>query len=206
MKKYKKLAMFGGTFSPIHNGHIAALKAYGEEIHPDVVYIVPTATPPHKVRDDTVSDSDRIEMINLALNGFSIDCEIVISDIEFKRGGKSYTVDTVKELLKIAEKVFFFCGTDMLLTVDMWHEHKKLLSIASIAYMQREDDLRYDAEVSTKARELTALYGTEIVALPPVSDEISSSMVREAVYSGQDITHLVPKNVAEYIAEHHLYK
>ena len=142
MKKFKKLAMFGGTFSPIHNGHLAALKAYVDMVLPDVVYIIPTAIPPHKVREDSVSDLNRIEMIKLAVENLSLNCKIVVSDMEYKRGGKSYTVDTVDELLTIANDVWFFCGTDMLLTVDKWYNHKRLLQIASVAYMQREDDLR----------------------------------------------------------------
>ncbi len=206
MKKYKKLAMFGGTFSPIHNGHLAALKAYADVLKPDAVYIVPTAIPPHKVREDSAGDSDRFTMIKLAVEDLKLDCDIVVSDIEFKRGGRSYTVDTVKAFLHIADEVCFFCGTDMLLTVDKWYRHEELLKIASIAYMQREDDLRYDAAVSTKARELKEKYGTSIIALPPISDEISSSMIRQAVHGEKDISKLVPRKVADYIAENRLYR
>lgn len=206
MKKFKKLAIFGGTFSPIHNGHLAALKAYIEVVAPDVVYIIPTAVPPHKIRDDSVSDSDRLEMIKLAVGNLSLNCKIVVSDMEFKRGGKSYTVDTVEELLTVAEEVCFFCGTDMLLTVDQWYNHEKLLRIASVAYMQREDDLRFDGQVSAKARELRKTYGTDVIALPPVSDEISSSMVRNAVKNGNDISGYVAQKVADYILENQLYR
>ncbi len=206
MKKYKRLAMFGGTFSPIHNGHLAALKAYVELVNPDAVYIVPTATPPHKMREDSVADDDRLTMIKLAVENLNLKCETVVSDIEFVRGGKSYTIDTVDEFLKFAYEVYFFCGTDMLLTVDKWYNHERLLKIASIAYMQREDDLRYDAEVAEKARLLSKLYGTKIVALPPVSEEISSSMVRSAVKNGEDISRFVPKKVDEYIKEKELYR
>ncbi len=206
MKKFKKLAMFGGTFSPIHNGHLAALKAYVDIVAPDVVYIIPTAVPPHKVREDSVSDFDRLEMIKLAVENFRLICEIVVSDMEFKRGGKSYTVDTVEELLTFADNVCFFCGTDMLLTVDKWYNHEKLLRIASVVYMQREDDLRYDGAVNAKARELRATFGTDIVALPPVSDEISSSMIRNAVKNSKDISGYVPQKVAEYILENRLYR
>ncbi len=206
IKPYKKLAMFGGTFSPIHNGHLAALKAYIGAVKPDVAYIIPTAVPPHKDRQDTVSDISRLEMIRIAVEDIDADCEIVVSDLEIKRGGKSYTFDTVNELLKIADEVVFFCGTDMLLTVDKWHRHDELLKIASVAYMQREDDLRYDAAVSEKARNLKTEYGTDIIALPPVSQEISSSMIRQKVFDGEDISLYVPRRVAEYIRLNGLYK
>ncbi|MBE6679469.1 MAG: nicotinate (nicotinamide) nucleotide adenylyltransferase [Ruminococcaceae bacterium] len=206
MKKYKKLAMFGGTFSPMHNGHLAALSAYFDKVKPDVVFVVPTAIPPHKERDDSVSDSDRLEMIRLAVDNLRIKNNVVVSDIEFKRGGKSYTVDTVEAFLEIAEEVCFFCGTDMLLTVDSWYKHEKLLRMASVAYMQREDDSRYAEKLSAKAKKLNEKYGTEIVALPPISAEISSSMVRRAIKEGKEISEFVPANVAKYILKNGLYR
>ena len=155
MKKYNKLAVFGGTFSPVHNGHIAAMKTYADIVRPDALYIIPTAIPPHKDRVDTVRDTDRLSMLQLAVSGFNTECEIVVSDIEILRGGKSYTVDTVDYLLNIANEVIIYCGTDMILTLDKWHDFDRLLKTVSVAYMQREEDLRYSDDIEAKVKQLS---------------------------------------------------
>lgn len=205
MKKYNKLAMFGGTFSPFHNGHIAALKAYVETVSPDVVYIIPTAIPPHKCRSDSATDEQRLKMIQMSVENLKIGCEIVVSDLEIARGGKSYTIDTVEQLKKIANSVVIYCGTDMVLTLDKWYNFKRLLSIISVAYMQRENDLRFDSAVKDTVERLHIMYGTEFIALPPVSDEISSSMIRKMIQEKEDITGLVDENVAKFIYDQELY-
>lgn len=206
MKKIKRIAVFGGTFSPIHYGHIEAAKAYAAAVKPDALYIIPTAVPPHKMRSDLVSNEDRFNMLKLAFSGVDIQCDVVISDIEFKRGGKSYTIDTVNELLKIAEEVYIYCGTDMLLSIDKWYEFEKLLSCVSVAYMEREDDCRFEAELSKKARELSEKYGTTVIALPPLSKEMSSSEIREKICIGQDVSEYIPFDVINYIKRKRLYK
>lgn len=206
MKKIKRIAVFGGTFSPIHYGHIEAAKAYASEVKPDALYIIPTAVPPHKMRSDLVSNEDRFNMLKLAFSGVDIQCDVVISDIEFKRGGKSYTIDTVNELLKIAEEVYIYCGTDMLLSIDKWYEFEKLLSCVSVAYMGREDDCRFETELSEKARELSEKYGTMVIALPPLSKEMSSSEIREKICEGQDLSEYIPLDVIDYIKRKQLYK
>lgn len=206
MKPYKKLAVFGGTFSPVHNGHLLALKAYAEAVRPDVVYVIPTAVPPHKTREDDATDAQRLEMLRLAVASVGLPCEAVISDMEIHRGGKSYTVDTVAELTNIANEVVIYCGTDMLLTLDKWYDFKRLLALASVAYMQREEDHRYAAALAEKAKDLTQNYGARLLALAPFPQEISSSEIREAVQAGKDISAYVPSAVAQYIAKEGLYK
>lgn len=206
MKQYKKLAVFGGTFSPVHNGHLLALKAYAEAVRPDVVYIIPTAVPPHKTREDTATDAQRLAMLRLAVASVDLPCEAVISDMEIRRGGKSYTVDTVTELKNIADEVVIYCGTDMLLTLDKWYHFELLLSLASVAYMQREEDHRHAAALAEKASVLTQKYGARLLALSPFPQEISSSEIREAVQVGKDVSAYVPSAVAQYIAKEGLYK
>lgn len=206
MKKYNKLAVFGGTFSPVHNGHLDALKTYADVVKPDALYVIPTATPPHKMRVDDATDEDRLAMLRLAVSDLSLECDTVVSALELERGGKSYTVDTVGSLMTVAEEVIIYCGTDMLLTLDKWYHYEQLLKMCSVAYMQREDDLRYSGEVVEKVKLLSGTFGTKFIALPPVSDEISSSDIRQMVHDGKDITNVVPSKVAEYIYKHGLYK
>lgn len=206
MKQYKKLAVFGGTFSPVHNGHLLAMRAYAETVRPDVLYVIPTAVPPHKMRKDSATDKQRLEMLQLAVRLLDVSCEVVVSDMEIARGGKSYTVDTVEQLHEIAEEVVIYCGTDMLLTLDGWYHYERLLQLATVAYMQREDDGRYADEMKAKVQMLTQKYGAHIIALPPVSVEVSSSVIRENVQRGADIAELVPHAVAAYIQREGLYR
>lgn len=206
MKQYKKLAVFGGTFSPVHNGHLLAMRAYAETVQPDVLYVIPTAVPPHKMRKDSATDRQRLDMLHLAVRSLALPCEVVISDMEIVRGGKSYTVDTVKILREIADEVVIYCGTDMLLTLDGWYDHKQLLKLAAIAYMQREDDGRYTDAILQKVEQLTADCDARFIALPSVSAEVSSSTIRERVQRGEDITELVPESIASYIRKEGLYR
>ncbi len=206
MKKYKKLAVFGGTFSPVHNGHLLAMRAYALAVRPDVLYVIPTAVPPHKMRKDDATDTERLDMLRIAVSTLDIPCAVVVSDMEIARGGKSYTVDTVEQLHNIAEEVVIYCGTDMLLALDHWREYRRLLQLCAVAYMPREKDGRYAEAIAEKVRVLTEEHGARLMALPPVSLEVSSSDVRACVQRGEDITSLVPAGVAAYILRERLYQ
>ena len=105
MKKYKKLLIFGGTFSPVHNGHLRAMQACCNAVKPDVLYVIPTATPPHKTRHDGATDKERTDMLHLAVGALHVPCPAVVSDIELLRGGASYTVDTVDALSPLADRI-----------------------------------------------------------------------------------------------------
>lgn len=206
MKRYNKLAVFGGTFSPVHNGHLCALAAYAGTVQPDVVYIIPTSVPPHKDRTDGATDEQRLAMLDMAIRTMEFPCEVIVSDIEIRRKGKSYTVHTVEALRELAEEITIFCGTDMLLTLDQWYDAERLLSMVSVAYMQREEDGRAEETLRKKAQELTDRYKVDLIALPPVSREISSHEIREYVHMHKDISAYVPHCVAQYIAQEGLYK
>lgn len=198
--------MFGGTFSPVHNGHLLAMQAYAETVQPDALYVIPTAVPPHKIREDCATDRQRLEMLHLAIDALEFNCEVVISDMEIARGGKSYTVDTVEILKKTAEEVIIYCGTDMLLTLDKWYNYKRLLQLAAVAYMQREDDERVAEAMAQKAEQLKSECGARFIALPHVTEEMSSSDIRQRVQSGENITLFVPERVATYILREGLYR
>lgn len=205
MKQYKRLAVFGGTFSPVHNGHLRALVAYVQCVLPDVVYVIPTAEPPHKERSDGATDAQRLEMLRMAMENLALPCEIVVSDIEMRRKGKSYTVHTVDALAELAEEIIIFCGTDMLLTLEKWYEAPRLLRTVSVAYMQREADGRLADVLAHKEKELALKYGTRFFPLSPIAIEISSTEIRDLVHHGENISKHVPQRVAEYIAKEGLY-
>ena len=112
-----RIGIYGGTFSPPHNGHLAAARAFMEQMWLDILYVIPAAIPPHKQMAEPVSAADRLEMCRRAFAGME---GVYVSDMEIRRGGKSYTVDTLRELSGDDRRLFLLCGTDMVLTLDEW--------------------------------------------------------------------------------------
>ena len=108
-----RVGIYGGTFSPVHNGHVAAARAFMEQMWLDILYIIPTGVTPHKIMKGDASARDRLEMCRLAFEGME---GVIVSDLEMRREGKSYTVDTLRELYDPSGRLFFLMGTDMLLT------------------------------------------------------------------------------------------
>ena len=206
MKHYKKLLLCGGTFSPVHNGHLRAMCACYDAVCPDVMYVVPTATPPHKTRHDGATDAERTDMLIMAVGTLDKHYNAVVSDIELRRGGASYTVDTVDALSAIADTVVVYCGTDMLLTLDEWHDAPRLMRSAEFVCMQREDDAQFAEKIKEKAAYLEKKYGARILLISDTPIEISSSEIRDREANGESSEGLVPDGVAAYIAAHGLYK
>lgn len=202
---YDKLAIFGGTFSPVHNGHIKAMEAYAKAVRPDILYIIPTSVPPHKIREDSATDRQRLDMLNLIADELDVPCRVFVTNMEMMRGGKSYTVDTVIDLYKLSKEIYLYCGTDMLLTLDTWHDPCTIMKLATVAYMQRESDLRLNDSVNQKAAELVERFNARLVQIPEIPFEVSSSEIRDRIKRGDDISELVPKSVAEYIYREGLY-
>lgn len=198
--------MFGGTFSPVHNGHLHAMQICCDATLPDALYVIPTAIPPHKVRHDSADDAARMDMLHFAVATLQTDCPVVVSDIELRRGGASYTVDTVTALLPLADTVFVYCGTDMLLTLDAWHDAARLMQMADFVCMEREGDARLHDAITRKADALRRAYGARITLLSALPIEVSSSEIRRRVCRGESVEALVPKGVASYIAAHGLYR
>ena len=131
-----RIGIYGGTFSPPHNGHIAAAKAFMEQMWLDLLYIIPAALPPHKEMEVAVSAVDRLQMCRRAFSGME---GVWVSDLEILRGGKSYTSDTLRELCGADRRLFLLCGTDMILTLDSWHEPEEIFRLSYPVYIRREN-------------------------------------------------------------------
>ncbi len=197
-----RIGIYGGSFSPIHNGHIAAAKAFMEQMWLDVLMVIPAGQAPHKQMSDGADANDRLSMCSLAFEGAE---GIIVSDMEIRRTGKSYTVDTLRELYGEDRRLFLLCGTDMILTLDEWYKPDEIFKLCYPVYIRRENDRGLDAEIVAKLALYKEKYGRNVVRLtsPPV--EISSSEVREKIKKGEDISGLVPTAVMDYIKERGLY-
>ena len=145
-----RIGIYGGSFSPIHNGHIRALKAFLEQMQLDFVYVIPTYNPPHRKSGKVIDSEHRMKMCELALK----DVEgVVVSDIEIKRGGTSYTVDTLRSLYNENNRLFLLMGTDMMLTLDTWRSPAEIFKLCYPVYMRRETDAENDALIVKKISE-----------------------------------------------------
>lgn len=200
-----KLGIYGGTFSPPHNGHIHAARAFLQQINPDLLLIMPTNIPPHKA-NASVSAADRFEMTKLAFSRCpEYPDRIRVDDYEIRKSGKSYTVETLAHYTKDGDELYFLCGTDMFLTLFDWYRPDLICQYACVVLMRRESDKELDGLIRKTAQKLKERFNARIseIRLSPL--EISSSMIRERLRQGQDINDLVPDPVRDYIYEKKLY-
>ena len=197
-----RIGIYGGTFSPPHNGHIAAAKAFMEQMWLDFLYVIPTATPPHKEMDVPVDAAHRLEMCRLAFSGVE---GVYVSDMEMRRGGRSYTVDTLRELTGEDRRLFLLCGTDMMLTLDQWREPEEIFKLSYPVYIRREKDALLDNMIVQKITDYNQKYGKVVRRIVTEPIELSSNLVREKLKSGEDVSSLIPASVEKYIRDNHLY-
>lgn len=197
-----RIGIYGGTFSPPHNGHIAAAKAFMEQMWLDFLYVIPTATPPHKEMDVPVDAAHRLEMCRLAFSGVE---GVYVSDMEMRRGGRSYTVDTLRELTGEDRRLFLLCGTDMMLTLDEWREPEEIFKLSYPVYIRREKDALLDNMIVQKIADYNQKYGKVVRRIVTEPIELSSNLVREKLGNGEDVSSLIPASVEKYIRDNHLY-
>ncbi len=197
-----RIGIYGGTFSPPHNGHLQAAKAFMEQMWLDILYVIPTAIPPHKELDSPVSAEQRLEMCRLAFGGIE---GIYVSDMEIARGGRSYTVDTLRELSGEDRRLFLLCGTDMVLTLDSWRSPEEIFKLCYPVYIRRDNDRSLDGLIIKKIAYYQNRFGKVVRRIVTDPIEISSSLVRGLATEQKDFSHLVPEAVKKYITDNHLY-
>lgn len=199
-----RIGIFGGTFSPPHMGHVRAARAFIEDIELDKLLVIPTFISPHKEGQKIEDPALRMEMCRLA---FKMErCQV--SDIEIRRGGKSYTVLTLEELAEIysGAELFLLCGTDMFLTLGKWFRAEDIFKMCTIVYVRRELEERVQWEIKEKNDLYTEQFGAKIrhITLKPI--ELSSTEVRETNKNDGDISEMVPPEVEELIRRKGLYE
>ena len=192
--RVRKLGVMGGTFDPIHIGHVLAASEAADQVGLDEVLFVPTGQSWQKSDRNITSSDHRVAMTALAIED---DDRFTLSLMEVQRSGPSYTIDTVNEL-KRAEPttdIYVIVGADAIRTISTWHQSQALINDVHFIVMAR-------AGHGISADEIPVKHSV-VIEMPQV--EISSSDIRERVGSGRSIKYLVPDNVASYIAKHHLY-
>jgi nicotinate-nucleotide adenylyltransferase len=197
----QKIGIYGGSFNPPHKGHTYSAKAAVEQLGLSRLIVVPSGSPPHKLLPDGGPDAgERLEMVREAFRGFP-DCEV--SDIEIRRPGESYTVDTLRELKKNypGAEFFLIVGSDMFLTLRQWKDADEILRLAAPAVT-----LRRSAGVSELAPELAALgaLGVSVETVKNAVIDVSSSELRRGL-PRREFAQQSDERVYSYIIEHGLY-
>lgn len=196
-----KMGLFGGTFDPIHQGHIDMAVQLAEQLQLDGVLLMPTFVPPHKIRESMAPAAQRYTMCCLAAEQYPV---LRVSDMELKRGGASFTVDTLGELCQQYPDTewYLITGADMFTTLRTWHRFEDIARMAVLCTVPR------DGTDNDSLRDYAAALAADgvrcYVAEHPVM-AVSSTQVRDAVAAGESIAGLVPSSVMTYIAEHTLY-
>lgn len=202
MDEITRIGIYGGTFAPIHNGHVNAAKAFMEQMQLHYLFVIPTALDPSKIRDEGDEARHRMKMCELAFEG---EAGVVISDMEIEKGGISYTVDTLRALAREDRRLFMLVGTDMALKLDSWREPEEIFKLCYPTYVRRESDKLLENQIIEKNTKYLNDYGKICRRIMTPEIELSSTEIREMVKRGEDISNLVPEKVAEYIKENKLY-
>ena len=201
-----RLGILGGTFNPIHNGHLRVAQAACRERRLDQVLFVVAKKPPHKETSGLAPARDRFRMVQLATAPFPY---FSASRLEISRPGPSYTIDTIRRILARERKgteIYFIIGTDTVPELPTWKEVVKLASLVHFLCVTRKG---FPLE---KMNELDDLFGPEkaieikesAIIMKPV--QVSSTDIRRRVAEGKPIDRLTPEPVVEYIRAHNLYR
>ncbi len=198
-----RIGIIGGTFNPLHNTHISIALAAREQLSLDKVLFVVAGDPPHKTDIDVLDANVRYEIVQRAVEKYPF---FEASAMEIERSGRSYTYLTLRDLKKIYphDELFFLVGGDSIAYIDKWYRAKDLMTLCTFVVYPRGDDS--GCRLKMECDLLKANYGADCIILKAKTDEISSTGIRSMTHDGKDISKAVPDVVAEYIAEHELYK
>jgi len=202
----RRVGILGGTFDPVHYGHLVIAEEVREALALDRVLFVPAAIPPHKLGLSITAAQDRAAMVELAVAG---NAAFRVSRVELEREGPSYTADTLAALAddaarqKVARELYFILSTEALAALPTWHDPARILSLCNLAVVPRP------GTPMPSAPELEERFGAAAGRIFPVQTvplAHSASAVRARVAAGQSIRYLVPPAVEQYIRDHRLYR
>ena len=190
---YKKIALFGGTFDPVHMGHLIIAEWVMEELALDRIFFVPNLIHPFNKRKYITPAHQRLRMLELALRGYK---RFAIEDVELKRQGTSYAIDTIKYFIDKAPsaQLFYLIGADNLPDFEKWKDPQKIKELTNLVVYKR--NLNQPVPDSQK----------NVLFMDSPIIDISSSKIRARIAEGKSCRSMLPAGVYDYIREHRLYK
>lgn len=198
-----RIGISGGTFDPVHNGHLITAQYTMEKLELNKVIFIPSGKPPHKTRNDITSSEHRFNMVSEACERNSC---FEASKIEMERPGKTYTIDTLKQIKSMYGDldIFYITGADVIRDIKNWKDFEKVFElcdfIAAIRPNYDKDSFMQDVKL------LKSKYQAKIHVIDVPLIEISSTEIRNRIKKGLPIKYLVPQKVEKYIMENKLYK
>lgn len=199
----KSLAIMGGTFDPIHYGHLVTAEAVRHEFNIDQVLFMPTGQPPHKSRENITHSEHRYLMTVLAT---ATNPSFNVSRLEIDRKGITYTIDTIKDLIKIYGtdiELYFITGADALSHILMWKDSEDLLKMCTFVAVTRPE--YHKEELIERIELIRNDYQSKIHFLEVPALSISSTNIRDRIKKGMPIKYLLPESVENYIYKFKLY-
>ena len=201
------IGLYGGSFDPIHNGHVnAAIQMY-ELLSLDELIVMPAKQSPHKSTGPNVEDHHRYEMLQIAFNDVSSTMNIEISSFELEQQSKSYTFKTIEHLKMIypKERLYMLIGEDQLYDFDQWKNVQMIIENVYVVIVERyKDSKKLDDYISE--HELFKHYEARFIPIDIQITEMSSTDIRDKLAHHVSVRHMLPKSVYDYIKEEHLYE
>jgi nicotinate-nucleotide adenylyltransferase len=191
-----RVGILGGTFDPIHLGHLLLAEQAVEEGKLDQVWFIPAAAPPHKPHHTITAAHHRVEMISLAIQDQP---RFALSRIELERQGPSYTFHTVTQLVEKHDNCQFFLliGADMVKDLRNWYKMKEMLQFVQVIGLERP---------GVDAKGIAAEIATQVIWISQgIKTNISATMIRHRITQGKSVRYLIPTLVHQYLKEHRLY-
>ena len=212
-----KLGILGGTFDPIHLGHLRAAEEVGQKLNLEKVYLIPSASPPHKTDEPVAPFYHRLEMARLAVGDSHL---LEVLDLEGKRPGLSYSIETLREFHDVfgpQPELFFILGMDAFLEVEMWKDYRDLFDYAHFIIIKRPGFQEHELEpflskigLRVKRTDQPDVFivpsGYTVVQMFTTPMGISSTSIREMITRGKSVRFLLPETVRKYILERGLYR
>lgn len=200
-----RVGIFGGTFDPIHTGHLVLAEQCREQCGLDEVWFVPAAAPPHKLDAAISPAKTRCEMIEFAIAG---NPQFKLSPIELDRSGPSYTVTTLEQLHSEdpTRELFLLVGADSIRELSTWRQPQRIMELATVVAVNRGRDLLLPAEAEKQLADnlgSAAAGRVQFIKMPAI--DISATDIRQRVAAGRSIRYLVPRAVEVYIQQHQVF-
>jgi len=211
-----RVGIIGGTFDPVHFGHLRTMEEIREKFELSEVIFVPTNIPPHKKDRKVLSPSHRLNMLKLAIetNPF-----FSVNDYEIKKGGYSYSINTLRYFAKDGKKkLFFVLGMDSFMSIETWKDYNLLFSLSNFIVLTRPgypdqltpDNFPYSLkeyfEYNPEKKEFIHISGNMVIFFRATLLDISSSAIRDMIKNGKSVRYLMPKSVEDYIMKYNIYK
>lgn len=196
-----RIGIYGGSFNPVHNGHIHLALSAIDELRLDRIFLVPSLISPHRSSAEYAPPNDRLEMLRLACE---VSEKLDVCDYEIKSDRKSYTIYTVEEFCGCFpnDELYLLIGSDMLMIFETWKSFEEILQKTTLAVVSRKDGDRESLE--KKAEEMRKFGNIVICHAEPL--EISSTEIRKKIVKNEKFSCYLDKNVVQYITSNNLYK